>query len=192
MKIDFNDLPGLLEAIRRDNRFSWDEMAKEAQLNHHTLRGWRTRRGATGKNFQKMIDNLGYRMIVGGREFRFDEAADWLDEEAYRRHMSRYEFEDWLGFSESYIASVKNTSIAIKSFQYIVDTCDLEIQLVKIQRDSGFFWCPVCGNKTAVWQSKFDSEKVGYSRPGVVHMYTCATCSAEIEAAVMEDEDEDN
>lgn len=49
-------------------------------------------------------------------------------------------------------------------------------------RENGFFYCPVCGCRTALWQSDYDAEDVGYEQPGIVQMFTCVHCHAEIEA----------
>jgi predicted RNA-binding Zn-ribbon protein involved in translation (DUF1610 family) len=46
------------------------------------------------------------------------------------------------------------------------------------------FYCPACGKQTAIWQSDFDAEDVGYIEPGIVTFYTCSNCGAEIEVYV--------
>lgn len=53
------------------------------------------------------------------------------------------------------------------------------------------FYCPACGQFTAIWQSDFDAEDVGYILPGIVSYYTCTNCHAEIEVYVPIEEEED-
>ena len=47
---------------------------------------------------------------------------------------------------------------------------------------NGLFYCPVCGHKSAVWQSDWDAADYGYECDGIVTMYTCALCGADIQA----------
>lgn len=51
-----------------------------------------------------------------------------------------------------------------------------------MDENNGFFYCPVCGRKAAVWQSDFNADEVGYDFEGITHFYSCSNCKAEIEA----------
>lgn len=53
--------------------------------------------------------------------------------------------------------------------------------------NSGFFYCPVCGKQTAVWQNDFTAEEAGYLEPGLVTFYLCSNCGAFIEAYIPDD-----
>lgn len=46
---------------------------------------------------------------------------------------------------------------------------------------NGFFMCPRCEKRAAVWQSDFDAQDVGYEKFGIVTFYTCGNCDSEIE-----------
>lgn len=56
---------------------------------------------------------------------------------------------------------------------------------------SGAYKCINCGKETAVWQSTFDSDEYGYEVKGIVNVYHCTNCGAEIQVLVPEEVDED-
>ena len=43
--------------------------------------------------------------------------------------------------------------------------------------------CPACGGQL-IWQSDFAFEDCGYDGDGIVTMYVCAQCGADVETAV--------
>jgi len=55
---------------------------------------------------------------------------------------------------------------------------------------NGFFYCPRCSCRSAVWQNDFSNDDVGYDREGLVTFYTCSKCGSEIEVFTPEDDEE--
>lgn len=50
--------------------------------------------------------------------------------------------------------------------------------------------CFHCGQKTVIWDADFDFEDMGYEGTGIVHILHCASCGAEIEYKVPEENEE--
>lgn len=57
-----------------------------------------------------------------------------------------------------------------------------------MNENNGAFYCPVCGQKTASWESDFSAQDAGYSEPGLVIFYHCGNCGALIEAYIPDKE----
>ena len=49
--------------------------------------------------------------------------------------------------------------------------------------------CLHCGKRAVIWDNDFSFEDMGYDGDGIVHIYHCTHCGAEIECRVsVEDE----
>lgn len=44
--------------------------------------------------------------------------------------------------------------------------------------------CYACGSSTVIWDSSFNFDEMGYEGEGIVNMYHCTNCGADIEVAV--------
>ena len=49
---------------------------------------------------------------------------------------------------------------------------------------SNGYECAHCGQKAVYWQCDFDFEDFGYEGQGIVQIYSCRNCGAEIEYRV--------
>jgi len=58
-----------------------------------------------------------------------------------------------------------------------------------ISMANGMFYCPCCGKQQAVWQNDYDLEDYGIEGEGIVHIYSCSNCNAEITAVEKINED---
>ena len=54
------------------------------------------------------------------------------------------------------------------------------------------FYCPRCGQATAIWQSDFNNEDYGYEDEGITSVYFCGTCTSEITVTTFEELESNN
>lgn len=54
------------------------------------------------------------------------------------------------------------------------------------------FTCFHCGKDTVIWDSDFSFEDIGYEGEGIVHLFHCTHCDAEIEYRIPFEDEEEN
>ena len=51
--------------------------------------------------------------------------------------------------------------------------------------------CFHCGQRAVLWDCDYDTEDIGYDKPGLVHMCHCTNCNAEIEYIIFSEEEDE-